>query len=122
SKFGQGMYRLELKCAPERTADVDAFISSKLIQSTVHVANASEDDITVKVNVAVQREVFEGNIVYSLPIRSSSNPNADAPSLADAFEILEAEKKRLGVTEYALSQVTLEQVFLDFTRGQKESL
>ncbi|ORY53822.1 P-loop containing nucleoside triphosphate hydrolase protein [Rhizoclosmatium globosum] len=122
SKFGQGMYRLELKCAPERTADVDAFISSKLIQSTVHVANTSEDDITVKVNVAVQREVFEGNIVYSLPIQSSSNPNADAPSLADAFEILEAEKKRLGVTEYALSQVTLEQVFLDFTRGQKESL
>ncbi|KAI9331726.1 hypothetical protein BDR26DRAFT_869946 [Obelidium mucronatum] len=55
------------------------------------------------------------SIVYVLSISSTASHGT---SLADAFEILEAQKTSLEITEYALSQVSLEQVFIDFARAQ----
>lgn len=62
---------------------------------------------------AVIDEQFEERIVFKIP-------QDDVTSLAGCFSMLEEAKRRNLLLEYALSQTTLEQVFLKFAREQEE--
>jgi ABC-type multidrug transport system ATPase subunit len=43
-------------------------------------------------------------------------------TLADLFEMIESNKARLDVSEYSVSETTLEQIFIHFARQQEEEL
>ncbi|KAK3894585.1 hypothetical protein Pcinc_001659 [Petrolisthes cinctipes] len=62
---------------------------------------------------AVLDEQFEERLEYKIPQR-------DVKSLANCFAMLENAKTDGLLEEYALSQTTLEQVFLQFARQQEE--
>jgi len=47
-------------------------------------------------------------------------PSEDCVSLARVFALLEAAKADTGLTEYSISQSTLEDVFLKFAAEQEE--
>lgn len=61
---------------------------------------------------AVLDEQFEEHLTYKVP-------QHDISSLANCFEMLEKTKTEGLLEEYALSQTTLEQVFLKFARQQE---
>ena len=48
-------------------------------------------------------------------------PN-DGLKLADAFRLLEKEKKRLKIVEYSVTQCSLEQIFIKFAKSQEGEL
>ncbi|CAH1795731.1 unnamed protein product [Owenia fusiformis] len=58
-------------------------------------------------------ECFGERITYKLP-------QSDVTSLATAFSALEQGKMQFNIEEYSFSQSTLEQVFLEFAKRQKE--
>ncbi|KAJ3354487.1 ATP-binding cassette sub- A member 5 [Entophlyctis luteolus] len=100
AKFGKGQYSLEVKCKPE---------AAQTICGAIEMAFGDK---------AVQKECYGGNLVYSLTVASGESQKY---ALADAFETLEKQKSQLGILEYSLSQVSLEQVFLDLTKAQTMS-
>lgn len=52
--------------------------------------------------------------------KSTVNENAEnKSSIGYAFGLMESHKERLEIQGYSLSQRTLEQIFLSFTRLQK---
>ncbi|KAJ1560821.1 ATP-binding cassette sub- A member 5 [Cladochytrium tenue] len=106
SRFGEGSYLLEVKCAPTRSDDVHAFVCS---------------DLASEAAAPVLSESFQGHMVYSLPVRTAASSPGDErgrQSLAHVFRQLELRKGDLQIEEYALSQVTLEHVFLEFAKRQ----
>ena len=42
--------------------------------------------------------------------------------LSDAFKAVEGQKKSLGITSYAISQLSLEQLFLKFAKHQHDTV
>ena len=53
--------------------------------------------------------------------KKASDQKLEAVSLAEVFEAVEANKTRVGITDYSISQATLEQVFLKMARaGENE--
>ena len=68
--------------------------------------------LKAKFSDAVEIEAFGGNVKYRIGMQNMS--------LAEMFEIIEAAKASLTVTNYAISQTTLEQVFIAFASdGQR---
>ena len=43
-----------------------------------------------------------------------------AVTWAEVFEKMEAAKKEFNIEDYSVAQTTLEQIFLNFARAQKE--
>ena len=76
--------------------------------------------------------VFAGAVIIDnhATMVSFEIPKASIQQLSEAFKLLEAKKKELGIVDYALSQSTLEQVFLkqirpndrDMLRDDNEAL
>lgn len=116
NKYGRG-YTLEVKVKPNR-----APVSISNASSPSHVISAEKGNSIIK---QVQQKVietfpnatldeqFEERLIYKVP-------QTDVMSLALIFEMLEKIKSDGLVDEYALSQTTLEQVFLQFARQQEE--
>ncbi|EGD78617.1 hypothetical protein PTSG_11760 [Salpingoeca rosetta] len=88
--YGSG-YTLEIKTRAAATERVHAFVRENLPN-------------------AKQEETFSGFLSYQLEITDTD--------LADVFTLLEKHKTELSISEYALSQSTLEQVFLRFAKLQ----
>ena len=93
-KFGAS-YQLELRCASSETAAVDAVLNECL----------------------AALPGSELNERHSGFLRLKLDAGVD---LALAFSTLESSKDRLGVTDYSISQATLEQVFISFAKDQEE--
>ncbi|RVE54213.1 hypothetical protein evm_001040 [Chilo suppressalis] len=60
------------------------------------------------------REEYQGLLTYYLPDRSLAWSNM--------FGIMERAKRDINVEDYSISQTTLEQIFLQFTKYQQESI
>lgn len=63
-------------------------------------------------------ELLEGHSerqLYQLP------PRSEGLKLGKVLEVVEAQKDSLGITEYTISQPSLEQVFLRFAKEQYEA-
>lgn len=52
--------------------------------------------------------------------RAHVGARAQEVSLAEVFATVEAERERLEILDYAVSQTSLEQVFLGFAKRQDE--
>jgi len=62
---------------------------------------------------AVLKEEFQGMLTYYVP------PSDDLKWSA-MFGLMETAKKSLNIEDYSISQTSLEQVFLSFTKYQRE--
>lgn len=58
------------------------------------------------------REEHQGRLAYYIPITDTK--------WSTMFDILETGKNVLAIESYSLSQTSLEQVFLSFTKYQRE--
>ena len=92
TKFG-GKYSLELRIQEGQTAIACAFIES-----------LAWDAQQLDANLTIVR--------YAIP--------SEGRSLAEMFETLENGKHEHGIVQYALSQTTLEQVFIQLAKEQNE--
>ncbi|CAE7764410.1 Abca1, partial [Symbiodinium necroappetens] len=69
----------------------------------------------VQQKISEKSFLLEGHaerFLYQLP------PRGESLQLGRVFQAMEAEKNRLGITDYSLSQPSLEQVFLRFAKEQ----
>ncbi|XP_071532999.1 cholesterol transporter ABCA5-like [Panulirus ornatus] len=115
NKYGGG-YNLEIKVKNLKSPFVVTDVNSSSLLSSEEPSNAIEqlqDLVKETFPNAVLDEQFEERIIYKVPQR-------DVTSLAGCFGMLEKAKTEGLVEEYALSQTTLEQVFLQFARQQEE--
>ncbi|XP_068227005.1 cholesterol transporter ABCA5-like [Palaemon carinicauda] len=117
NKYGGG-YNLELKLSPETNHLLLRDLSGPPGTPEEGSERGSRNDQMSQMvmeafpNAHVD-EQFEERIVYKIP-------QNDVTSLAGCFSMLEEAKGKSLLQEYALSQTTLEQVFLKFAREQEE--
>ncbi|XP_042234666.1 cholesterol transporter ABCA5-like [Homarus americanus] len=109
NKYGGGYtVEMKLKCDATNVEEVNSPSSG----SSVELMN----DVTAMLKEVFPRgvldEQFGERIIYKVP-------QDDISSLSKCFEMLEKAKADGLVEEYALSQTTLEQVFLKFARQQE---
>ena len=58
------------------------------------------------------RENYQGRLTFHIPMTGMK--------WSEMFGIMEKHRQRLHIENYSLSQATLEEVFLSFTKYQKE--
>lgn len=58
------------------------------------------------------REEYQGRLSYYIPVSNMK--------LSTMFGIMEADKDALNIESYSLSQTSLEQIFLSFTKYQDD--
>ena len=92
SRFGSG-YTLQLRCAAAKLPSVRSFIDRRF-------------------KGAVLEEAHEGQLRYQLPKGGSA--------IGAIFSEVEAQREPLGITDYSLSQPTLEQIFIAMAAQQEE--
>ncbi|MPC24949.1 ATP-binding cassette sub-family A member 5 [Portunus trituberculatus] len=116
NKYGRG-YTLEVKVKPNRAPMSISNASSPSHIISAELGNSIIREVQQKVMEtfpnAVLDEQFDERLIYKVP-------QTDVMSLALIFEMLEKTKSDGLVDEYALSQTTLEQIFLQFARQQEE--
>ncbi|CAE7537317.1 ABCA3 [Symbiodinium natans] len=101
-KYGTG-YQLEL------------FLSQGASVGDGFATKQEELGAFVQQKISADSSLLEGHagrFLYQLP------PRGESLQLGRVFQALEAEKGRLGITDYSLSQPSLEQVFLRFAKEQ----
>lgn len=94
SRFGKG-YRLELSSSnpdPANLEDIQSLVTGMAQQVTLAEAHGA-------------------HMKYEL---------SHDLDLADVFELMESRKEQLSITDYAVAQTTLEQVFLRFAQKQQD--
>eukprot|EP00002_Diphylleia_rotans_P008604 TRINITY_DN1856_c0_g1_i6.p1 TRINITY_DN1856_c0_g1~~TRINITY_DN1856_c0_g1_i6.p1 ORF type:complete len:270 (-),score=65.11 TRINITY_DN1856_c0_g1_i6:171-980(-) len=92
SRFGGG-YRLELQCAHDAVGKVKEFVEREYPAASL-------------------LEWHGGKLRFEIPRESLD--------LGNIFKTIESQRQSLGIIDYALSQTTLEQVFMNFARIQEE--
>jgi len=91
TRFGEG-YTAELKTTPEKAAATEEFVVKEL----------------------------HGTVTECHDAWFSINIPKDALTLAQIFRKIESSREALQLSDYSVSQTTLEQIFLRFAAGQKE--
>lgn len=91
-KYGEG-FTLEMKTTPGAT---DAI--KQLMDNTFKLHRLEEE--------------YAGRLIYKIP--------SNAVSVGQVFGVLEDQKAAGNLEEYAFSQTTLEQVFIEFAKQQEE--
>jgi ATP-binding cassette, subfamily A (ABC1), member 3 len=81
-----------------------------------------ENDLAMETLIHYVQETFKGAEIVeeqsqSIKFRLKKDLGC---SLGEAFDRLEKESKRLSISEYSLSEVSLEQIFIYFARHQRE--
>lgn len=121
NKYGGG-YTLEVKVQKERAPPPVSLVSASAFPHPSSSTNEQQtNNMIEEVQTLVQEtfpnavldEQFDERLIYKVP-------QTDVTSLALIFETLEKVKSDGLIDEYALSQTTLEQVFLQFARQQEE--
>lgn len=67
---------------------------------------------------------FQEQLTYHVPAAAAGGVGADATPVlrwSQMFGIMEEARRRFSVEDYALSQTSLEQVFLSFARQQADA-
>lgn len=105
NKFGKG-YSLILKCKT---------IPSMNDASIDLLVKKVENFIQENIPNTVLKDRQQQTLFYQILIENNSNY-----SIANIFELIEANKEILSLETYSLSQTTLEQVFLSFAKNQSE--
>jgi ABC-type multidrug transport system ATPase subunit len=90
----------------------------------LEISSSSTDEAVMTTTLNFVGSSFSGAVVVD---RHGAMINFEIPrgvikSLAEAFEHMENNKKRLNITDYSLSQSTLEQVFMKAIRMTRQDL
>ncbi|XP_052276886.1 ABC-type organic anion transporter ABCA8B-like isoform X3 [Dreissena polymorpha] len=101
-KYGSG-YLLEIKL--QLAAEEQADYSGAMVQLKDYIHLHFPDVVCV--------EEFSERVMFKVP-------RHNVKSLASAFKVLEQAKKVHSVEEFSFSQASLEQVFLDFAKKQRD--
>ncbi|CAH0723431.1 unnamed protein product, partial [Brenthis ino] len=104
NKYSQG-FTLTIKIKTGENADRSSITSESK-------AEAVKNYVATHYNNAKIVEEYQGIITYYLPDRSMP--------WSKMFGIIEKAKRELDVEDYSILQTTLEQIFLQFTKYQKE--
>jgi len=96
AKYGSG-YRVSIRTTPEMENQVREFM----------------EDIYPSLKILSQ---LNGTLHLDIPLREEDMPEF----LANIFEQIESNKSDLNISDYSVSQTTLEQVFLKFAEEQRE--
>merc|ERR1711920_110480 len=104
-KYGSG-YQLEVQC-PERAGPCGQQSNQEQLTAFIHDRLSRDAQLL---------ECHAGRYLFQLP---PMRPGA--LTLGQVFEELQASKERLGITDYSLSQPSLEQVFIRFAREQDQA-
>ena len=106
NKFGKG-YSLILKCKtlPSMNDSVDLLVKKV------------ENFVQANIPNTVLKDRQQHTLFYQILIENNSNY-----SIAEIFQIIEANKEILSLETYSLSQTSLEQVFLSFAKNQSENV
>ncbi|KAJ3273527.1 ATP-binding cassette sub- A member 5 [Borealophlyctis nickersoniae] len=102
SKFGDG-YQLEIQSSPP-----------------VPGATPIHDRILSLYPSATLLEHFGGMRRYRIPVTDFARGRGGRGGLGGVFAVLEGLKREGAVTDYAFSQTTLDQVFIEFAKKQEE--
>jgi ATP-binding cassette subfamily A (ABC1) protein 3 len=97
-RYGRG-FQVELNTNPNRLADVRSFVQS-MFQG------------------ADEQEHAAGRIRYLIP----KQEGAHAITLAEIFSRIEQKKEELQISDYGVSDASLEQIFVSIARGQDQKL
>lgn len=68
--------------------------------------------VSMLIHAISSREEHQGRLAYYIPITDTK--------WSSMFDIMESGKSALSIESYSLSQTSLEQVFLSFTKYQRE--
>jgi len=90
NKFGKG-YSLEIKFLPDSLEDIKNFVSNEFPE-------------------AILQEEHSELLTYSLP--------KEKLTLGSVFEKMEQNKSQLNISDYSVSQTTLEEVFINVAKSQ----
>jgi ABC-type multidrug transport system ATPase subunit len=113
STYGAG-YQVELRlgeASPEGQAKLREFVGSLCPAGAALEAGGDNDDEAEYIGAVKVLEHHAGQLRCELP--------SAGLSLASVFAKIEAAKTELGVEDYAVSQTSLEQVFLQFANRPK---
>ncbi len=69
-----------------------------------------------------QEETLFYQVNYDEDAHVHGTDRKELQTIAELFTLLEANKERLGLETYSLSQTSLEQVFLSFAKEQKAEM
>ena len=61
---------------------------------------------------SIFREEYQGILTFYIPLSSIK--------WSEIFGLMEANRDALNIEDYSISQTTLEEIFLDFAKYQKE--
>jgi ATP-binding cassette subfamily A (ABC1) protein 5 len=112
SKYGEG-YVLEVKLNPGQayyTLDHNSAEARQLLDDLLARLRAKVLQIFPSAEVS---ETFGERVIYRIP-------REGALQLSAIFAELEQGKETLNIEEYSFSQATLEQVFIEFAKAQRD--
>ncbi|XP_022092654.1 ATP-binding cassette sub-family A member 5-like isoform X2 [Acanthaster planci] len=112
SKYGGG-YLLEAKLNPGQAYYSMDHATDEADRLLERLGTALHDKIQEVFPSAELLESFGERVTYKIP-------SQDVQSLATVFAALEEGKETLQIEEYSFSQATLEQVFLEFAKMQRD--
>lgn len=120
SRFGAG-YQIEARTtqvSPAATQQTPAFDGEEDEPLEPDTQQSNVDNVTACLSTVIPSEHLHVNEKHGGYIRYSVE--AAHLDLAKCFECFEKNKEALGVTDYSISQASLEQIFIQFASDKKE--
>jgi len=78
--------------------------------------------LCISARIDKQEETLFYQVNYDEATHVHGTDKKELQTIAELFTLLEANKEKLGLETYSLSQTSLEQVFLSFAKEQKAEL
>merc|ERR1712007_175608 len=122
-KYGNG-YQLEVFCSKDTPLPLPSIESQMSQRSTQSRTSIPPPDRTERIshfiesNISSSAKLLESHAdryLFQLPPLSRDNP----VTLGKIFMVLQVHMAEIGITDYSLTQPSLEQVFLRFAREQE---
>jgi energy-coupling factor transporter ATP-binding protein EcfA2 len=86
------------------------------ISTAAKDASAAREFLVQNFPDAEKLEDYAGKMKYKILHRAGSSSNGREWRLKDIFALIEAHKARVHISEYSVSQTTLEQIFIQFAK------
>jgi len=111
SRFGNG-YELDVNIMQDKIPEILQFF-----ENTEHFESAQLIE-SFDNHSKIRLTLFQPEVVVKSPKRGEKDIRSDQKkiSLGGVFEIVETAKSKFNIKNYALSQTTLEQIFINFAR------
>jgi len=109
SRFGNG-YELDLNIAEEKIPEVLKYFQDCVEFESAQLIESFDN------NCKIRLTLFQPEMVVKSPKKDEEAVAKKKLSLGNVFKIVESAKRKFNMKNYALSQTTLEQIFINFAR------